>query len=217
MCAAFNACSCSTTRNIEVSRSLSWGSTRSRQAWWLSRHLLLGSGRKGVLPALRVFQERARRPDAVSGAVARSAGSGGVQVKEEPFRELMASVREAGRIRRGTMKASRVTVFRPTDVKAVRRKLGASQSEFALMIGVSVATLRNWEQGRRTPEGPAVGLAPRRCQEPGGGRRGVAQQTRSGLIKQRAGISGPGAHVGESKKDQSVQGSPVTQTREARK
>jgi putative transcriptional regulator len=33
-----------------------------------------------------------------------------------------------------------------------------SQSEFALMIGVSVATLRNWEQGRRTPEGPALAL-----------------------------------------------------------
>ncbi len=40
----------------------------------------------------------------------------------------------------------------------VRAKLGASQSEFALMIGVSVATLRNWEQGRRTPDGPALAL-----------------------------------------------------------
>jgi hypothetical protein len=39
--------------------------------------------------------------------------------------------------------------FRPADVKAVRDKLKASQTEFALMIGVSVATLRNWEQGRR--------------------------------------------------------------------
>ena len=33
-----------------------------------------------------------------------------------------------------------------------------SQAEFALMIGVSVATLRNWEQGRRQPEGPAIAL-----------------------------------------------------------
>jgi hypothetical protein len=30
-----------------------------------------------------------------------------------------------------------------------------SQSEFAALLGISVATLRNWEQGRRTPEGPA--------------------------------------------------------------
>ena len=49
-------------------------------------------------------------------------------------------------------------VFQPADVRAVRATLGVSQSEFALMIGVSVATLRNWEQGRRTPEGPALAL-----------------------------------------------------------
>jgi putative transcriptional regulator len=36
--------------------------------------------------------------------------------------------------------------------------LQQSQSEFALMIGVSVATLQNWEQGRRKPEGPARAL-----------------------------------------------------------
>ncbi len=49
-------------------------------------------------------------------------------------------------------------MFRPADVRTVRAELGVSQSEFALMIGVSVATLRNWEQGRRTPEGPALAL-----------------------------------------------------------
>jgi len=79
-------------------------------------------------------------------------------VKEAAFQELLASVRQAGRIRRGTLKLARTTVFRPADVKAVRAKLGASQSEFAVMIGVSVATLRNWEQGRRMPEGPALAL-----------------------------------------------------------
>ena len=79
-------------------------------------------------------------------------------MKDAAFRELVASVRQAGRIRRGRMKASRTTVFRPMEVKLIRAKLGASQSEFALMIGVSVATLRNWEQGRRTPDGPALAL-----------------------------------------------------------
>jgi putative transcriptional regulator len=43
-------------------------------------------------------------------------------------------------------------------VKAIREKLGRSQAEFALMIGVSVATLQNWEQGRRRPAGPAQAL-----------------------------------------------------------
>lgn len=79
-------------------------------------------------------------------------------MKDEAFRELVASVRQAGRIRRGTLRAGRTTVFKPADVKAVRRKLGTSQGEFALMIGVSVATLRNWEQGRRVPDGPALAL-----------------------------------------------------------
>jgi len=79
-------------------------------------------------------------------------------MKKAAFEELLSSVRQAGRIRRGAQKPSRVTAFRPADVRAVRAKLGASQSEFALLIGVSVATLRNWEQGRRTPDGPALAL-----------------------------------------------------------
>ena len=79
-------------------------------------------------------------------------------MKEAAFQELVSSIRQAGRIRRGLLKPSRTREFRPADVKAVRAKLGASQSEFALMIGVSVATLRNWEQGRRTPDGPALAL-----------------------------------------------------------
>jgi putative transcriptional regulator len=79
-------------------------------------------------------------------------------MKDAAFEELLTSVRQAGRIRRGTLKPSRVTTFRPADVRAVRAKLGTSQAEFALMIGVSVGTLRNWEQGRRTPDGPALAL-----------------------------------------------------------
>ncbi len=79
-------------------------------------------------------------------------------MKKEAFDELVASVREAGKIRRGKKKASRVSRFRVSDVKKIRAKLGVSQSEFAMMIGVSVATLQNWEQGRREPEGPAKAL-----------------------------------------------------------
>lgn len=79
-------------------------------------------------------------------------------MNKRDFENLMASVREAGRIRRGEVKASRVTEFGPVDVKAIRRRLGKSQTEFARLIGVSVATLRNWEQGRRRPEGPARAL-----------------------------------------------------------
>lgn len=79
-------------------------------------------------------------------------------MKDTAFQELLTSIRQAGRIRRGTLKPARVTTFRPADVKSIREKLKASQAEFALMIGVSIATLRNWEQGWRRPEGPALAL-----------------------------------------------------------
>jgi DNA-binding transcriptional regulator YiaG len=45
-----------------------------------------------------------------------------------------------------------------TDVPALRTFLGLTQEQFASALGISVLTLRNWEQGRRHPEGPAVAL-----------------------------------------------------------
>jgi putative transcriptional regulator len=66
----------------------------------------------------------------------------------------VTSVKESGKIRRGEMKASRVLDLKPTDIKTVRKKLNLSQ----LMIGVSLSTLQNWEQGRRRPDGPAQAL-----------------------------------------------------------
>ncbi len=74
------------------------------------------------------------------------------------FNKLTESIRQAGKIRRGTMKPARVRLIAPEDIRSIRQKLRKSQSEFALMIGVSVATLQNWEQGRRKPEGPAQAL-----------------------------------------------------------
>ena len=79
-------------------------------------------------------------------------------MKQKDFDRLVASVKQAGAIRRGQLKPRRITEVRPEDVRAIRGKLEKSQEEFALMIGVSVATLQNWEQGRRRPEGPARAL-----------------------------------------------------------
>lgn len=84
--------------------------------------------------------------------------AGGVPTKKKAFDELLDSVREAGRIRRGEAEPSRVTEFPSVEVRAIRQRLNKSQSEFAAMIGVSVATLQNWEQGRRRPLGPARAL-----------------------------------------------------------
>ncbi|HEX6903826.1 MAG TPA: helix-turn-helix domain-containing protein [Thermoanaerobaculia bacterium] len=44
------------------------------------------------------------------------------------------------------------------DIAALRRFVGLTQEQFALAMSISVHTLRNWEQGRRRPEGPAIAL-----------------------------------------------------------
>ncbi len=44
------------------------------------------------------------------------------------------------------------------DIVALRRFVGLTQAEFARAIGISVHTLRNWEQERRQPDGPAIAL-----------------------------------------------------------
>ncbi len=79
-------------------------------------------------------------------------------MKKEHFEKLVDSIKEAGEIKAGRKAASRVYEIKPPEIKMVRENLNVSQSEFALMIGVSVRTLQNWEQGRRQPEGPAKAL-----------------------------------------------------------
>ncbi len=76
-------------------------------------------------------------------------------MKKNDFEELIASVKEAGQIMRGTKKASREFVRTPIEVQTIRMNLKFSQSQFAHLLGVSIDTIQNWEQGRRTPSGPA--------------------------------------------------------------
>ena len=87
-------------------------------------------------------------------------------MKKKDFDHLVKSVRQAGKIRRKKMRPSRVTTFKPADIRGIREGLGKSQTEFAMMIGVSVATLRDWEQGRRVPDGPAQALLRVAAQNP---------------------------------------------------
>lgn len=76
-------------------------------------------------------------------------------MKKQDFENLLKGIKQAGQIQRGEIAPGRVFRFSPIDIKAIRKKLHKSQAEFARMIGVSVGTLRNWEQGRRAPKGPA--------------------------------------------------------------
>ncbi|OHD77133.1 MAG: transcriptional regulator [Spirochaetes bacterium RIFOXYC1_FULL_54_7] len=79
-------------------------------------------------------------------------------MNNEDFDMLIESVKEAGKIQRGKQIASRRFEMQALDIRTIREQSNKTQLEFAYMIGVSVATLRNWEQGRRTPEGPALAL-----------------------------------------------------------
>ena len=79
-------------------------------------------------------------------------------MKDQMFDELLESVKEAGAIRLGRSKASRVFEYPDPEVRSIRDRTGLSQDKFALLIGVNPSTLRNWEQGRRKPTGPARAL-----------------------------------------------------------
>lgn len=79
-------------------------------------------------------------------------------MKDEMFDELLESVKEAGAIRREKSKPSRIFEYPDPEVRSIRDRTGLSQDKFALLIGVNPATLRNWEQGRRKPTGPARAL-----------------------------------------------------------
>ena len=76
-------------------------------------------------------------------------------MNDKLFNELLKSVKQGGKILRGTTSPSREFDYSSPDVKAIRTKYGLSQTKFAKMLGISPATLRNWEQGRRKPVGPA--------------------------------------------------------------
>lgn len=76
-------------------------------------------------------------------------------MKEELFEELRESVRQGGAILRGRRKPSRAFQVGEPDVRAVRQGYRLSQTRFAALMGISPGTLRNWEQGRRKPEGSA--------------------------------------------------------------
>ena len=72
-----------------------------------------------------------------------------------PMADPLAHVKQPlSRSRRGKPKLE----FAPTDVQQIRAKFGATQKQFAGLIGISVQTFRTWEEGRRRPHGPARAL-----------------------------------------------------------
>jgi putative transcriptional regulator len=71
------------------------------------------------------------------------------------FAELLESVTQMGEIARGERAPAREFVVEDVDVRLIRKATGLSQTRFAEVVAVPLGTLRNWEQGRRVPTGPA--------------------------------------------------------------
>lgn len=82
-------------------------------------------------------------------------------MRKDLFEQLVESVKQMKDIEAGRVKPSRVMraedLLRSEvpDVAALRARFQLSQAKFAALLGISVNTLQNWEQSRRSPEGPA--------------------------------------------------------------
>ena len=76
-------------------------------------------------------------------------------MKKELFAELIESIKQGGKILKGRAKPKRAFKYDELDVKKIRQRLGLSQTKFSALLDISPATLRNWEQARRKPRGPA--------------------------------------------------------------
>ena len=74
------------------------------------------------------------------------------------FDRLVEIMTQMDEIVKGERQPSREVVIDAVKVKAIRKNTGLTQQRFAKLIDVNVGTLRNWEQGRREPTGPAKAL-----------------------------------------------------------
>ena len=71
------------------------------------------------------------------------------------FEEINDGLEDAIKHAKGEKNKVVVHQFEPIDVKAIREKTGMSQQRFCATFGISLGTLRHWEQGLRSPRGPA--------------------------------------------------------------
>jgi putative transcriptional regulator len=95
-------------------------------------------------------------------------------------KRLIKAAGQARAIARGEAKPNTYRVFTPTtiDVQQLRHSLHLSQNEFAAQFGIPPGTLKDWEQGRKTPEGPARVLLTIIKQEPEVVSRALAAATK---------------------------------------
>jgi putative transcriptional regulator len=79
-------------------------------------------------------------------------------MKRKDFENLLQGTREMKAILAGKAKPAYRRTFARFPVKDIRSGLKLTQAEFAKLLDIPVTTLRNWEQGRTNPHGPARAL-----------------------------------------------------------
>lgn len=72
--------------------------------------------------------------------------------------EILEGIQEIKQHKKGKISLKVTELSGPSPPEVIRSKLNLSQSAFAGLLGVSMRTLQDWEQGRRSPQGPAVAL-----------------------------------------------------------
>ena len=108
------------------------------------------------LPTLRTKRQRETR-SAQAGRDFKELERRRVKVMAKFAKELITSLTQAAKhARGGKVKGMRVTAVELPDVKAIRRSLRMSQNRFSAAYRIPLATLKNWEQGRRHPDAPAA-------------------------------------------------------------
>ena len=72
--------------------------------------------------------------------------------------EILEGIKEINKFKKGKAKLKTTTLSDPSPAQVIRKKLELSQAAFAGLMGVSIRTIQDWEQGRRSPKGPAKSL-----------------------------------------------------------
>ena len=72
--------------------------------------------------------------------------------------EILDGINEVRSFKQGKVSLKTTELSEPSEPQIIRAKLHMSQSAFAGLLGVSMRTLQDWEQGRRNPQGPAIAL-----------------------------------------------------------
>ena len=72
--------------------------------------------------------------------------------------EILEGIKEIKKYKNGKVQLKTTTLSDPSPAQIIRKNLKISQASFASLMGVSVRTIQDWEQGRRSPKGPAKSL-----------------------------------------------------------